>query len=69
MSRTLVKVFFLVKLTLLMSSNSLTLMFSTSQNKKNVKEHLRSFRYSFNKDFVLIFFFLLFDIETVIIGL
>ena len=69
MSKALIKVFFFVKLTLSMSLNSLMLMFSTSQNKKSVRECLRSFRCSFNKDFVLIFFLLLFDIETVIIGL
>jgi len=69
MSRVLVKIFFFIKLILLMSSNSLTLMFSTSQNKKNVKECLRSFRCSFDEDFVLIFFLLLFSIETVVIGL
>jgi len=34
-----------------------------------VKEHLRSFKCSFNEDFVLIFFLLLFGIETVVIGL
>jgi len=69
MNRALIKVFFLVKLTLLMSSNSLTLMFSTFQNKRNVKKCLKSFRYSFDEDFILIFFLLLFGIETVIIGL
>jgi len=69
MNRVLVKVFFLIKLTLLMSSNSLMSMFSTFQNKKNVKKCLRPFRCSFDEDFVLIFFLLLFDIETVIIGL
>jgi hypothetical protein len=52
-----------------MSSNLLMLMFLTSQDKKSVKEHLRSFRCSFDKDFILIFFLLLFGIETVIIGL
>ncbi len=45
------------------------LMFLTSQNKKNVKKHLRSFRCSFDEDFILIFFLLLFGIGTVIIGL
>jgi len=45
------------------------LMFLTSQSKKSVKEHLKSFRCSFDEDFILIFFLLLFDIETVIIGL
>ena len=69
MSKALVKVFFLVKLTLLMSLNSSTLMFSTSQSKKSVKKCLRSFKYSFDKDFILIFFFLFFSIETVIIEL
>ncbi len=34
-----------------------------------MKECLRPFRCSFDKDFVLIFFLLLFSIETVIIGL
>jgi len=52
-----------------MFSNSLTLMFLTSQNKESVKECLKSFRCSFDEDFVLIFFLLLFDIETVVIGL
>ncbi len=69
MNRALVEVFFLIKLTLSMSSNLLMLMFLTSQDKKSVKEHLRSFRCSFDKDFILIFFLLLFGIETVIIGL
>jgi hypothetical protein len=69
MNRVLVEVFFLVKLTLSMSLNSLMSMFLTSQNKESVKEHLRSFRCSFDKDFILIFFLLLFGIETVIIGL
>ncbi len=69
MSRALVKAFFLVKLILSMSSNSLTLMFLTFQDKESVKKHLRSFRCSFDKDFILIFFLLLFDIETVVIGL
>ncbi len=69
MSKVLVEVFFLIKLTLSMSSNSLMLMFSTSQNKKGVKKCLRSFRCSFDEDFILIFFLLLFSIETVIIGL
>jgi len=34
-----------------------------------VKKHLKSFKYSFNEDFILIFFLLLFGIETVVIGL
>jgi len=45
------------------------LMFLTSQNKESVKKHLRFFKCSFDEDFVLIFFLLLFDIETVIIEL
>ncbi len=34
-----------------------------------MRECLRPFRCSFNEDFVLIFFLLLFSIETVVIGL
>jgi len=44
-------------------------MFLTFQDKESVKEHLKSFRCSFDEDFILIFFLLLFDIETVVIGL
>jgi len=45
------------------------LMSLTSQDKRSVKECLRPFKCSFDEDFVLIFFLLLFGIETVIIGL
>jgi len=52
-----------------MSLNSVTLMFSTSLSNKGEEEHLRSFRVNLDKAFVLVSFFLLFGIETVVIGL
>ena len=52
-----------------MSSNSVTLMFSTFLSNKGEGEHLGPFRVNLDKAFVLVFFFLLFGIETVVIGL
>ncbi len=52
-----------------MSSNSVTLMFLTSLSNRDEKEHLRPFRVNLDEAFILVSFFLLFGIETVVIGL
>jgi len=44
-------------------------MFLTFLSNRGKKEHLRPFRVNLDEAFILIFFFLLFDIETVVIGL